>query len=157
MAMERPLIGRWYKELETGALFEVVAWDHRAQTAEVQFLDGEIAEFDRDTWGALALAPAAEPEDWRTPFELSDEDGVDPDLPIIAFARKNDEETKVSARGTGRLVGKGLDLSVVMGEASAAVDGGGGGHNVAAGATIPAGREQEFIEHADGIVGKQLG
>ncbi|MFD1586335.1 DHHA1 domain-containing protein [Halorientalis brevis] len=84
-------------------------------------------------------------------------DGVDPDVPIIAFARKNDEETKVSARGTGRLVGKGLDLSVVMGEASAAVDGGGGGHNVAAGATIPAGREQEFIEHADGIVGEQLG
>src|SRR6056297_1476294 len=84
-------------------------------------------------------------------------DGVDPDRPILAFARKNDEETKVSARGTGRLVGQGLDLSVVMGEASAAVDGGGGGHNVAAGATIPAGREQEFIEHADGIVGEQLG
>ncbi len=84
-------------------------------------------------------------------------DGVDPDVPIIAFARKNDEETKVSARGTGRLVGKGLDLSVVMGEASAAVGGGGGGHNVAAGATVPAGREQEFIEHADRLVGEQLG
>jgi RecJ-like exonuclease len=84
-------------------------------------------------------------------------EGVDADTPIIAFARKNDEETKVSARGTGRLVGKGLDLSVVMGEASAAVDGGGGGHNVAAGATVPAGREQEFIEHADDIVGEQLG
>mgnify|MGYP006423907729 CR=1 FL=1 len=82
MAMERPLIGRWYKELDTGALFEVVAWDHRAQAAEVQFLDGEIAEFDRDTWNALTLAYAAEPEDWRTPFELSGEDGIDPDLPL---------------------------------------------------------------------------
>ncbi len=82
MAMERPLIGRWYKELDTGALFEVVAWDDRAQAAEVQFLDGEIAEFDRDTWNALALASAAEPEDWRTPFELSGEDGIDPDLPF---------------------------------------------------------------------------
>jgi RecJ-like exonuclease len=84
-------------------------------------------------------------------------DGVDPDTPIIAFARKNDEETKVSARGTGRLVAKGLDLSVVMGEASAAVGGGGGGHNVAAGATIPAGEERTFIERADEIVGEQLG
>jgi single-stranded-DNA-specific exonuclease len=83
-------------------------------------------------------------------------EGVDPDTPIIAFARKSDEETKVSARGTGRLVGKGLDLSVVMGQASAAVGGGGGGHNVAAGATIPAGREQQFIEHADELVGEQL-
>jgi len=84
-------------------------------------------------------------------------EGVDPDTPIIAFARKDDEETKVSARGTGRLVARGLDLSVVMGEASEAVGGGGGGHDVAAGATIPAGEERAFIDRADGIVGDQLG
>ena len=84
-------------------------------------------------------------------------EGVDSNVPIVAFARKSDEETKVSARGTGRLVGQGLDLSVVMGEASAAVGGGGGGHDVAAGATIPAGREQEFVAEADAIVGEQLG
>jgi len=84
-------------------------------------------------------------------------EGVDSGTPIIAFARKNDEETKVSARGTGRLVGQGLDLSVVMGDASEAVGGGGGGHDVAAGATIPAGREREFVDHADSIIGEQLG
>ncbi|SDE88788.1 single-stranded-DNA-specific exonuclease RecJ [Halorientalis regularis] len=84
-------------------------------------------------------------------------DGVDRDRPIVAFARKNDEETKVSARGTGPLVARGLDLSAVMGEASAEVGGGGGGHDVAAGATVPAGREQEFVELADELVGEQLG
>ncbi|WP_424017174.1 DHHA1 domain-containing protein [Halorientalis pallida] len=84
-------------------------------------------------------------------------DGVDRDRPIVAFARKNEEETKVSARGTGRLVAQGLDLSAVMGEASAEVGGGGGGHDVAAGATVPAGREQEFVELADELVGEQLG
>jgi single-stranded-DNA-specific exonuclease len=84
-------------------------------------------------------------------------DGVDRNRPIVAFARKNDEETKVSARGTGRLVAQGLDLSAVMGEASEAVGGGGGGHDVAAGATVPTGREQEFVEVADEIVGDQLG
>lgn len=83
--------------------------------------------------------------------------GIDRGTPIIALAEKNDEEVKVSSRGTHALVRKGLDLSVVMGEASAAVGGGGGGHNVAAGATIPRGREQEFIEHANRIVGEQLG
>lgn len=82
--------------------------------------------------------------------------GVDRSTPVIAFARKSDEETKVSSRGTGSLVRQGLDLSAVMGEASAAVGGGGGGHDVAAGATIPAGREAEFVEHADRIVGEQL-
>ncbi len=84
-------------------------------------------------------------------------DGVDPDRPIIAFASKSEEETKVSARGTGRLVGQGLDLSVVMREASRSVGGDGGGHDVAAGATIPAGEEDAFVDAADDIVADQLG
>ncbi len=84
-------------------------------------------------------------------------DGVSRDVPIVAFAAKSDEETKVSSRGTGPLVGEGLDLSVVMGEASRAVGGDGGGHDIAAGATIPAGTEAEFIAHADRIVGEQVG
>ncbi|WP_254536398.1 single-stranded-DNA-specific exonuclease RecJ [Halomarina litorea] len=84
-------------------------------------------------------------------------DGVDRGVPIIAFASKSDEETKVSARGTPGLVRAGLDLSRVMGEASRAVGGKGGGHDVAAGATIPASREREFLGHADRIVGEQLG
>ncbi len=84
-------------------------------------------------------------------------DGVARDRPIVAFARKNDAETKVSGRGTGSLVGRGLDLSVVMREAARAAGGDGGGHDVAAGATIPAGNEAEFIEHADEVVGEQLG
>jgi single-stranded-DNA-specific exonuclease len=84
-------------------------------------------------------------------------DGVDSGRPIIAFARKNDEETKVSARGTGPLVGRGLDLSVVMREASRAVGGDGGGHDIAAGATIPTGQEMAFVEEADALAGEQLG
>ncbi|MCL9812290.1 single-stranded-DNA-specific exonuclease RecJ [Natranaeroarchaeum aerophilus] len=83
-------------------------------------------------------------------------DGVDRGTPIIAFAHKNDEEVKVSSRGTHSLVREGLDLSAVMGEASRAVGGDGGGHDVAAGATVPAGTEAEFIELADEIVGQQL-
>lgn len=84
-------------------------------------------------------------------------DGVDRDRPIIAFARKNEEETKVSGRGTGRLVGRGLDLSVVMRESSRAVGGDGGGHDIAAGATISRGREEDFVAEADDIVADQLG
>ncbi|USZ70865.1 single-stranded-DNA-specific exonuclease RecJ [Natronosalvus halobius] len=83
--------------------------------------------------------------------------GISRSMPILAFANKNDEEVKVSARGTHSLVRKGLDLSVVMGEASRSVGGDGGGHDVAAGATVPAGKQAEFVERADEIVGEQLG
>ncbi|WP_254762360.1 single-stranded-DNA-specific exonuclease RecJ [Natrinema marinum] len=97
--------------------------------------------------------------------------GISRSKPIIAFAEKSaergsanrngeavegNEEVKVSARGTHSLVRKGLDLSAVMGEASRAVDGDGGGHDVAAGATVPKGNEEAFLERADEIVGEQL-
>jgi len=44
-----------------------------------------------------------------------------------------------------------------MGEASRAVGGDGGGHDVAAGATIPAGQEEAFVSRADAVVADQLG
>jgi RecJ-like exonuclease len=83
-------------------------------------------------------------------------EGVDGSKPIVAFARKSDEETKVSGRGTARLVGRGLDLSVVMREAARRVGGDGGGHDVAAGATIPAGEEERFVAAAEQLVAEQL-
>jgi RecJ-like exonuclease len=85
-------------------------------------------------------------------------DDISRSKPILAFAYKQDEpdHTKVSARGTGALVARGLDLSVVMREASQAVGGDGGGHTVAAGATVPRGRESEFVDAADRRVAAQL-
>ncbi|WP_323191353.1 DHH family phosphoesterase [Halostella sp. PRR32] len=82
--------------------------------------------------------------------------GVDRDRPIVAFAEKEADEVKVSARGTARMTSKGLDLSSVMTTASQAVGGDGGGHNVAAGATIPEGTQADFIDRVDELVGTQL-
>jgi RecJ-like exonuclease len=84
-------------------------------------------------------------------------DGVDPDRPIVAFAEKDEGNLKVSSRGTPTLVRRGLDLSTVMGESATAVDGEGGGHDVAAGATIPEDSRRAFLDRADAIVGDQLG
>jgi len=84
-------------------------------------------------------------------------DGIERGVPIVAFADADEGEVKVSARGTPTLVRSGLDLSAVMGEAARAVGGDGGGHTVAAGATIPAGEEAAFVARADELVGEQLG
>ncbi|WP_117593681.1 DHH family phosphoesterase [Haloprofundus halophilus] len=83
--------------------------------------------------------------------------GISRSKPIVAFAEKNDEEVKVSARGSHFLTRKGLDLSLAMRDASRAVGGDGGGHNVAAGATIPTGEREAFVAEVDRIVGEQLG
>jgi RecJ-like exonuclease len=83
---------------------------------------------------------------------------LDPGRPIIALAYKRDEPgvVKVSGRGTRDLVDEGLDLASAMTEAASRVGGIGGGHNVAAGASIPAGREEEFLEVLDSIVAGQV-
>lgn len=83
-------------------------------------------------------------------------DGVSSRKPIVAFADAGDGETKVSARGNGFLVREGLDLSAAMREASQAVGGDGGGHDVAAGATIPADQRDAFLDAVDELVGEQL-
>ncbi len=80
----------------------------------------------------------------------------DPTLPIVAFAQSTDG-IKVSARAPRHLVNRGLDLSAVMRAAAAQCGGEGGGHRAAAGATIPAGREEEFLAVVDRLVGAQLG
>ena len=82
--------------------------------------------------------------------------GVRRELPIIGMAEQSETERKVSARATHTLTRRGLDLSAVMREAARSVGGDGGGHDVAAGATIPTGTQREFLTTADRLIGEQL-
>ncbi len=77
------------------------------------------------------------------------------EMPIIAFA-KSEDGIKVSARASKALEAKGLDLSMVMRKAAKQLGGEGGGHMSAAGATIPAGTEQEFLKIVERLVRDQL-
>lgn len=80
----------------------------------------------------------------------------DPEKPTVAITRAGDE-VRVSARGTWYLVRKGLDLAAAMREAAEGCGGRGGGHNIAAGATVPAEKIQDFLRRLDRIIGEQLG
>jgi hypothetical protein len=82
MKPQVPTIGAWYKDLQSGATFEVVAVDPSSQTIETQHIDGEVSEYDNDSWRELLLVNIEEPEDWRNPFELDTDDLTDPDLPF---------------------------------------------------------------------------
>jgi RecJ-like exonuclease len=87
-------------------------------------------------------------------------EGADRSAPMVAFAESTEyadtPKIKASSRGTQDLVSKGLDLSVAIRAAAEKVGGIGGGHNIAAGATIPSDRRDEFLTILDGIVGSQL-
>jgi len=79
-----------------------------------------------------------------------------PDLPVFVFSSAAPGPTKLSGRGTLRLVARGLDLAAVCRGAAETVGGEGGGHRVAAGATIPAGSRDAFLAAADRLLATQL-
>ena len=77
------------------------------------------------------------------------------DKPIFALSKSNNI-IKVSARGTKYLVSKGLNLATALKQCAESVNGHGGGHAIAAGASIPENRENIFLEMLDKIICEQI-
>lgn len=82
-------------------------------------------------------------------------EGSSRNIPIIAFVNAEDG-IKVSARANRNLVDMGLDLSEVMRTAAQIVGGLGGGHSVAAGATIPPDQKDKFLDIVEDLVSAQI-
>jgi RecJ-like exonuclease len=80
---------------------------------------------------------------------------LDKEKPLLSIAKKPDE-LHVSARGNQYLVDKGLDLGAAMQQAARALNGHGGGHKIAAGATVSTAVEIDFIAQVDEIISSQL-
>jgi len=76
------------------------------------------------------------------------------DMPTIALSR-SEGSTKVSSRATRQLVEQGVDLAESLRMAAEPLGGIGGGHNIAAGATVPMAREEEFLKGVDEITSRQ--
>ena len=72
------------------------------------------------------------------------------------IAESENGDIKVSARSTQELVEKGLDLSRALRKSAEKLKGVGGGHKIAAGATIPKGKEEEFLESLEKEIKNQL-
>ena len=71
--------------------------------------------------------------------------------PVFAMVDTEDQEVKISARMI-ETDGKEYGLNEIIGEAASALGGEGGGHKFAAGATIPKGSEQMFINRMEEIL-----
>ena len=84
---------------------------------------------------------------------------VKPTKPMIGFSLEEGGDIKISGRATDELVRKGIDLNVVMREATAGI-GYGGGHAIAAGAAIlkehAKDGERKFLIAAKGIIERQM-
>jgi len=82
---------------------------------------------------------------------------LDEKKPLFSLARKEtDDEVHVSCRGNQKLVEQGLDLGSAMKTIATELGGYGGGHKIAAGATIAFDKEKEFLEKVDTILVQQM-
>jgi len=77
------------------------------------------------------------------------------DAPVFALNAEG-QHIKVSARANPQLVKKGLDLGRALSRVAERFGGVGGGHDVAAGARVPRGCQEEFLRALDKEIGMQL-
>ncbi len=80
----------------------------------------------------------------------------DPEKPVISVTDTGSGLLDVSSRGTNDQVARGLNLSVALREAAARFGGQGGGHIIAAGASVPREHREEFLKALDGYIGEQF-
>ena len=72
-----PIVGNWYKHLDKGQTFRVVAIDEDTATIEIQHFDGDLEQIDVDAWPEAEIEAAEEPEDWTGPVDEIDADELD--------------------------------------------------------------------------------
>jgi hypothetical protein len=71
-----PIVGNWYRHLDKGQLFCVVAIDQDAGVVELQHFDGDIEEVELAPWYEMTLEPAEAPEDWTGPADDIERDDL---------------------------------------------------------------------------------
>ncbi len=82
-----PVIDQWYRHLDKGQEFVVVATDEDAGTVMLQYFDGSLEEIDLDDWNELEIEPTAEPENWSGPY-----DEIESTETLFADTEMNQEE-----------------------------------------------------------------
>jgi hypothetical protein len=71
-----PVIEQWYKDVENNLTFKVVAIEESDDTIEVQYSNGDIGEYDTDSWYNSTFDFIEDPEDWSTPFDDLESDDL---------------------------------------------------------------------------------
>jgi hypothetical protein len=91
MSNADPIVNNWYQDAETGRSFRVVAIE--GDSIEVQYLSGELGEYDNAAWEDSLFLPADPPEDWTEAYDglelddlgYSDTDRHGPDVSDITL------------------------------------------------------------------------
>ena len=59
-----PVLGNWYKHLDKGYEFQVVAYDETDGIVEIQHYDGDVEALELDDWYRMEVEHIEPPQDW---------------------------------------------------------------------------------------------
>ena len=77
MAIEAsPIVDTWYKHLDKGEKFQVVAVDNNDYMIEIQYFDGDVEEIDLDDWYSMDIEQIESPEDISGALDVSEMDDL---------------------------------------------------------------------------------
>ena len=86
-----PIIEGWYKDVENRLTFKVVAIDDSDDTIEVQYINGEIGEYDKESWYNSTFDYIEAPEDWSAPYGVLETDDLGYSDPDTHYSFDQDE------------------------------------------------------------------
>lgn len=72
-----PIIDQWYQHRDKGELLRIIAVDRSGDVIEIQNFDGDIEEFDFESWHDMDIVLAEEPEDWTGPYDNVEAEDLD--------------------------------------------------------------------------------
>ncbi len=74
--IHKPIVDQWYRHLDKGGNFRVVAMDDAEHTIEIQYFDGDVEEIDLENWYPMDIEPIEPPEDWTGPMDDIERDDL---------------------------------------------------------------------------------
>ena len=72
-----PKVYNWYLDKEENESFMIVYVDEDEGLIEIQYLNGDTAEFDFEEWADMSLKKIEQPEDWTGAMDELDQDYYD--------------------------------------------------------------------------------
>lgn len=71
-----PIVLNWYRHLDKGQEFRVVAVDEDAATVDLQYFDGTLDTVDLDAWYELDIEAIEPPESWEGALDVAEADDL---------------------------------------------------------------------------------
>jgi hypothetical protein len=69
-----PILENWYRHVDKGQRFQIIAVDEEEGLIEVQHFDGGLEELEITDWYQMELEPIEEPENWSGAVDIEEID-----------------------------------------------------------------------------------